>query len=74
MTSLKPDADLKFDGRAHAHTYGFDISVPSLRGGAGVAELSLFSNDLPVSFDLGVQGYTGKREGVTVSLKAKLLL
>jgi hypothetical protein len=26
---------------------------------------------IPLSFDLGVQGYVGKREGVTGSLQAK---
>jgi hypothetical protein len=30
------------------------------------------SQSLPLSFDLGVQGYTGKREGVTGSLQIKL--
>jgi hypothetical protein len=27
---------------------------------------------LPLSFDLGLQGYTGKREGLTGSLQIKL--
>jgi hypothetical protein len=29
------------------------------------------SKDLPLMFDLGAQGYTGKREGVTGSLQLK---
>ena len=29
------------------------------------------SKDLPLSFDLGVQGYVGKREGVTGSLQIR---
>ena len=46
----------------------------SLRGDTGIGELGLAftpSQTLPLSFDLGVQGYVGKREGVTASLQAK---
>ena len=40
--------------------------------GKGELGLSLKpSPDLPLSFDLGVSGYTGKREGVTGSLQIK---
>jgi outer membrane autotransporter protein len=64
----------EFDGRAKAATNGFDIAAPSLRGDTGIGELGLTlkpSKDLPLSFDLGVQGYAGKREGVTGSLQAR---
>jgi hypothetical protein len=40
----------------------------------GMGELGLSlkpSQNLPLSFDLGVQGYTGNREGVTGSLQVK---
>jgi hypothetical protein len=43
-----------------------------LRGSTGIGELGLTlkpSKNLPLSFDLGVQGYTGKREGMTGSLQ-----
>jgi outer membrane autotransporter protein len=65
----------EFDGVARASTYGIDIAAPSLRGGSGIGEIGLRltpSPSLPLSFDLGVQGYVGKREGVTGSLQARL--
>ncbi|MDR2695907.1 MAG: autotransporter domain-containing protein, partial [Deltaproteobacteria bacterium] len=64
----------EFDGRARATTNGFAIDAPSLRGGTGIGELGLSlkpSKDLPLFFDLGVQGYVGKREGVTGSLQVR---
>ena len=64
----------EFDGRARATTNGFDIDVPNLRGDTGIGELGLSltpSVDLPLTVDLGVQGYTGKREGVTGSVQLK---
>ena len=57
-----------------AATYGYSINSPSLRGDTGIGELGFTltpSKNLPLSFDLGVQGYTGKREGVTGSLQVK---
>ena len=44
-----------------------------MKGDTGVGELGLVytpSASLPLSFDLGVQGYVGKREGLTGSLPA----
>ena len=64
----------EFDGKARARTNGFDIDAPNLRGNTGIGELGLSltpSTDLPLTVDLGVQGYTGKREGVTGSLMVK---
>jgi outer membrane autotransporter protein len=64
----------EFDGRAQAATNGFAIDAPSLQGDSGIGELGLSlkpSQTLPLSFDLGVQGYVGKREGVTGSLQAR---
>jgi outer membrane autotransporter protein len=64
----------EFDGRARATTNGFDIDAPSLRGDTGIGELGVTlkpSQSLPLSFDLGVQGYTGKREGITGSLQLR---
>ena len=64
----------EFDGKARAKTNGFDIDAPNLRGNTGIGELGLSltpSADLPLTVDLGVQGYTGKREGVTGSLMVK---
>lgn len=64
----------EFEGKARASTNGFTMQAPSMRGDTGIGELGLLlkpSQTLPLSFDLGVQGYTGKREGVTGSLQAK---
>jgi autotransporter-associated beta strand protein len=63
-------------GKAKVSTNGLPIQVPSLSGTTGVGELGLLftpSETLPISFDLGVQGYTGKKEGVTGSLMVKLV-
>jgi outer membrane autotransporter protein len=64
----------EFDGKLRASVNGQSLSSPSLRGDTGMGELGLSlkpSQSLPLSFDLGVQGYTGKREGVTGSLQVK---
>ncbi|MDR2696686.1 MAG: autotransporter outer membrane beta-barrel domain-containing protein [Deltaproteobacteria bacterium] len=64
----------EFDARARATTNGFDIRKPDLVGGTGIGELGLSltpAKGLPLSFDLGVQGYVGKREGITGSLQVK---
>ena len=64
----------EFDGKARATTNGFDIDAPKLRGDTGMGELGFTlkpAKDIPLSFDLGVQGYVGKREGVTGSLQIR---
>lgn len=64
----------EFDGKARSSVNGVGIGSPSLKGSTGVGELGLTlkpSQTLPLSFDLGVQGYAGVREGVTGSLQIK---
>ncbi len=64
----------EFDGKARATTNGFSIDAPDIKGGTGIGEVGLTlkpSQALPLSFDLGLQGYVGKREGVTGSLQMK---
>lgn len=64
----------EFDGKARATTNGYDIDAPGLKGDTGIGELGLSLTplvDLPLTVDMGVQGYTGKREGVTGSLQVK---
>jgi outer membrane autotransporter protein len=66
--------EYEMDGRARASTYGYNIDTPTLFGSTGIGELGMSlkpSKDLPLSFDLGVQGYVGKREGVTGSLQVR---
>jgi len=64
----------ELDGRARAMTNGFAIPAPSMRGDTGIGELGLSlkpSLNLPLFLDLGMQGYVGKREGVTGSLQLR---
>ena len=64
----------ELDGKARATTNGFGIDAPDLKGGTGIGEIGLTfkpSATTPLSFDLGLQGYVGKREGVTGSLQIK---
>ena len=64
----------EFDGKARATTYGQAINAPSLQGGMGIGELGLAvkaSKSMPLSVDLGVQGYVGVREGFTVSAQIR---
>jgi hypothetical protein len=62
----------ELDGEAKASTYGHSIPAPDPKGGTGIGELGLaFISTKGISVDLGVQGYTGTREGVTGSLQLK---
>lgn len=64
----------EFDGKAGASTNGFALETPALRGDTGIGELGFTlkpSQTLPLSFDLGAQGYVGKRGGVTGSLQMR---
>jgi outer membrane autotransporter protein len=57
----------EFDGQARASTYGYKIDAPPLGGDSAIAEAGLSitpSADLPLYFDLGVQGYAVDRKGV----------
>jgi hypothetical protein len=64
----------EFEGRAGAMTNGFFIPEPNLNGATGIGELGVSlspSAGSGLSVDLGVQGYVGKRQGVTGSLSVK---
>ena len=67
----------EFDGKARAFTNGLLIDAPTLRGNTGNGELGIVvkpnpGSRVPVTIDLGVQGYVGKREGVTGALRVGL--
>jgi hypothetical protein len=67
--------EYEFSGEAKASTYGRSIDAPDLTGSTGIGEIGvtlLGGDKAPVSLDLGVQGYTGIRQGVTGSLQLKL--
>lgn len=60
----------EFDARAQATVYGFDTPSPSLKGDTGVFELGLDmtpNSTSALTVSLGVQAYTGKRQGVSGS-------
>lgn len=64
--------EYEFSGKARAAVYGYEITSPSLGGHTGVGELGFVYRPAAghgFSADLGVQGYVGKREGVSGSLK-----
>ncbi|MDR1050595.1 MAG: autotransporter domain-containing protein, partial [Deltaproteobacteria bacterium] len=65
----------EFDGKSTASSNGFDLPSPKMRGSTGVGELGLKitpSPGGPVSAEIGVQGYAGKRQGVTGSAVLKI--
>ena len=64
----------EFDGKQRSSVNGVNIGSPSSKGDTGVGELGLTLRpvkDSGFSIDLGVQGYTGVREGVAGSLQLK---
>ncbi len=66
--------EYEFDGEVNGKINGWRIDEPSLQGSTGVGELGFTVKpvaDGGLSIDLGVQGYTGIREGVTGSLGMK---
>ncbi|MDR1041065.1 MAG: autotransporter-associated beta strand repeat-containing protein, partial [Deltaproteobacteria bacterium] len=65
----------EFDAFSRADFGGYSIDAPTLRGDTGIGELGLSfrpSLFLPMTFELGVQGYVGKRKGVSGSLHMKV--
>ena len=64
----------EFDSEAKATSNGDSIDAPDVKGGTGIGELGFSfkpSATSGLSLDLGVQGYTGKREGVGGSFQIK---
>jgi outer membrane autotransporter protein len=67
-------ADREFGGEAKATTQGYRIAASKLKGTTGIAELGITATPSPghpFLLDFGIQGYAGKREGVTGILKAR---
>jgi outer membrane autotransporter protein len=66
--------EYEFDGETGGTTYGLDMDKPELKGSTGMGELGVTfqpTADSSFTFDLGVQGYTGVREGVSGSFMLK---
>ncbi|GHU07351.1 membrane protein [Betaproteobacteria bacterium] len=75
---IKPYAGLawehEFDGKARATAHGYPIDAPKLKGDSGVLELGLImkpSATTPLTVNFGLQGYTGRNEGVGGNLRVE---
>lgn len=65
----------EFDGKSRATTNGLAIDAPSMGGDTGILEAGLTlkpSDALPLSVDIGLQGFVGQREGIAGNLQARL--
>ena len=71
--------DHEFGGKARARAKGLSnvrFDTPEIKGGTGMLELGLTSrpsSSQPIYVDFGVQGYAGKREGVTANVRVSYL-
>ncbi|MCL2076745.1 MAG: autotransporter outer membrane beta-barrel domain-containing protein [Betaproteobacteria bacterium] len=66
--------EYEFDGKSKAKTYGYRIDSADIKGSTGIAELGMNfkpSGNTPLSLDVGLQGFFGKRDGVIGSLRMK---
>ena len=64
----------EFAGSCESKTFGYNIASPSLEGDTGIGELGIKmtpSESLPLSVNLGVQGYVGQKQGVSGSCLLK---
>ena len=78
--SLMPYAgaylDYEFDGKAEATVNGAEIEAPELQGATGVGELGVTltpSNTMPLTLDIGLQGYSGARKGFSAALQVRYM-
>ena len=62
----------EYKGDANAKNSGYAIEAPSLEGSSGLAEIGVnIGKEKGLSADLGVAGYTGKRQGVSGNIMVK---
>jgi len=64
----------EFDGKAKGTAYGLAIDSPSIKGDTGIAEIGFSlqpTKSSPLWLEVGIQGYGGKREGVTGGVQAR---
>ena len=58
----------EFSGSCDSRVYGHSVAAPSFEGSSGIGELGIMmrpSDEVPLSINLGVQGYVGKKQGVS---------
>jgi outer membrane autotransporter protein len=66
--------DREYDGEAKVTTKGYRIDAPDLKGNTGIGEIGLKATPRPgqpFHLDFGLQGYTGKQEGITGSFRMR---
>ncbi len=64
----------EFAGSCDSRTFGHAVAAPSFEGDTGIGELGLAmtpSESLPLSINLGVQGYVGKKRGISGNCMVK---
>ena len=64
--------EYEFGSKANATTYGMDIAAPTSKGSTGILELGVKfkpSMDSKFGIDFGINGYTGKRQGISGNMK-----
>ena len=57
----------EFSGSCESTAYGHPVAAPSFEGSSGMGELGLVMNpseSLPLTINLGVQGYVGQKQGI----------
>ena len=64
--------EYEFDGTAKGHMGEYSLLEPDFKGGSGMAELGIkyHKANSPWKVELGVTGYTGKRDSIGASLGA----
>ncbi len=58
----------EFSGSCDSRAYGHPVAAPSFEGSSGMGELGLVMRptvSVPLSLNLGVQGYVGQKQGVS---------
>ncbi len=58
----------EFSGSCDSRAFGHSVAAPSFEGSSGMGELGLMmkpAESLPLSVNLGVQGYLGQKQGVS---------
>ena len=75
-TTLKLGAawEYEFDAKAKASVLGFDVTAPEIKGSTAVLDAGIKvspASNKNLSFEAGIQGYAGKRKGVTGNVAVK---
>ena len=63
----------EFAGSCESTAYGHPVAAPSLEGSSGMGELGIImkpAESLPLSINLGVQGFVGQKQGISGSCNA----